>query len=223
MPGGGASNVRKSGLTGRAGFVHAIGSFAGESYDLDPNNLITWYEGGMDRLDLAGPSVATLRGAHGFTATVSGTMPLTPITYYWTVTDQAPTNHTHSNLSDPLSACRWTTTGTKTVHVLASNAVNSVQANMSVEVAALGLQMLGRQRIGSTNAVNTLLTGTSAGSTYQVRYCTNLAQGFWSNALPNGVSIPGLNGSTPWTDLGGPGRDLNTATPMFYRAVLPTP
>jgi hypothetical protein len=46
---------------------------------------------------------------------------------------------------------------------------------------------------------------------------------FWSNAIPNGVSITGQNGQTPWLDFGGSGRDVTTAIQLFYRVVLPVP
>jgi hypothetical protein len=101
--------------------------------------------------------------------------------------------------------------------------LGTAQANLSVDVQALDMAVLGRQWVGTTNAVSLLLEGTSDSSTYQVQYRTNLTQGYWSNAIPDGVSIPGQNGQTPWLDLGGPGRDVTTSTQLFYRVVLPLP
>ena len=221
-PGGGASNVRKAKL-GRADFVHATGVFAGEAYDDDFSNLIDWHKGSFSTFNLAGPTVATLGGSYDFTATATGDMPLTPITYSWTVTDQPSATHTHGNLTDTMPGRKWTTAGTKTVQVIASNALDSVQASMAVDVRALEMAILGRQWVGTTNAVNLLLKGTSAASTYQVQYRTNLTQGYWSNAIPEGGAVPGQNLQTPWLDLGGPARDVTTSTQLFYRVVLPVP
>jgi hypothetical protein len=117
----------------------------------------------------------------------------------------------------------WTTAGAKSVQVIASNILGTVQASLSVDAQPLEVAMTGRQWVGSTNAVSLLLKGTSTASTYQVQYRTNLTQGYWSNAIPDGASVTGQNGQTPWLDLGGPGRDVNTSTQLFYRVVLPVP
>ncbi len=221
-PGGGASNVRK-GKLGRADFVNATGAFAGELYDDDTFNLVDWHTGGLTRVSLAGPTTATLGGKYAYTATATGDIPLPPLTYYWTVTDHTPVTHSSSSLTDVLADRQWSTAGGKSVQVIVSNLLGTAQANLSVNVQPLDLAILGRQWVGATNAVNLLLKGTSAASTYQVQYRTNLTQGFWSNAIPDGVSIPGLNGQTAWQDLGGPGRNVTTATQLFYRVVLPSP
>lgn len=222
-PGGGASNVRKTVRAGSADFVHATGIFAGESYDNDSFSLIDWHTGGFTLASITGPTAATMGGEYDFTANVTGDLPLTPITYYWTVTGHTPVTHSHGNLTDPLADRKWTTPGTKSVQVTVSNLTGTAQANLSVEVQALDLAILGRQWVGPTNAVSLLLKGTSASSTYQVQYRTNLTQGYWSNAIPDGVSVPGLNGQTSWLDLGGPGRDVTTSTQLLYRVVLPMP
>ncbi len=221
--GRGSSNVTKSSATGRADFVHATGVFAGESYDDDTFNLINWHTGVASAVHLSGPTFATMGGQYDYTATVTGDVPLTPITYTWTITDQSPMVHLVNDVVDSALDRQWTTAGTKSVQVIISNILGTAQANLSVDVQALDLAVLGRQWVGPTNAVNLLLKGTSASSTYQVQYRTNLNDGYWSNAIPDGASILGANGQTLWLDLGGPGRDVNTSTQMFYRVVMPTP
>jgi hypothetical protein len=126
-------------------------------------------------------------------------------------------------VTDTWPDCQWTTPGTKTVRVTVTNAIDRVSASLSVDVQPLSMQILGRQWINGTNAVVAEIRGTSADSAYQVQYRTNLIASGWSNALPGGLTIPGSNSSTLWLDLGGPGRDVTTATQMFYRVVLPAP
>ena len=219
--GPGSTNVRKSLRAGGVDFVHATGVFAGEAYDDDPYNLVNWHDGGIVEVHLSGPVVATLHGKYNYSATVNGDLPATPITYSWTITDRSFVNHTHTNLTDALTSCDWTAAGNKVIQVVASNAYTTAQVTLNVDARALGLTLLGRQRIGSTNAVLLLLTGTSGASTYQLQYCTNLVSPLWGVATPIGVSITGLDHTTPLTDLGGPGRDVTTAPKLFYRAVLP--
>jgi hypothetical protein len=219
--GGVVSNVRKTSSIGSADFVHATGSFAGEAYDSDSFNLIDWHSGDLMSLSLAGPSVATLGGRYFFTATASGDVPLTPITYSWTMTDQSPATHCHDSLTDTVTNCAWVSSGSKTVMVNASNELGAVQADMSVDVQVLTLDdHVGFHWVGTTNAVDMVLQGTSSNSTYRVQYRTNMITGVWTNAAPGGLTVSGRNGSTPWTDMGGPARNVTTATTLFYRAVL---
>jgi hypothetical protein len=218
--GGGGSNVRKSNGAGRADFVRATGVFAGEAYDNDAGNLVNWHTGLFNQAVLSGPSVATLGGKYDFTVTATGDLPLTPVTYFWTLTDQSPATHSHSLLSDTMGSCKWLAAGAKTVHVVVSNACGTVQANLPVDVQKLGIDIVGRHWVGTTNAFDAVIRGSSASSSYQIQYRDSLTEGGWSDAVPNG-SIAGQDGSTPWTDVGGPGRNVNTNAQIFYRAVLP--
>ena len=219
--GGGASNVRKTTTLGSADFVHATGVFAGESYDDDTNNLVDWHTGSLAGLSLAGPTVATMGGAYDFTATATGDMPFTPITYRWTMTDQLPATHSHGNLTDSMPDCLWTTSGVKMVLVTASNELGMVQTNMAVDVQVLTMdEYVGFHWTGTTNAVDLMIEGTSSNSTYCVEYRTNMITGDWINAAPGGLIVQGLNGKTPWIDVGGPTRDVTTTTTLFYRARL---
>jgi hypothetical protein len=221
--GGTASNVRKSVAAGRADFVHATGIFAGEAYDNDVSNLVNWYTGNLTQVGITGPSVVTKGGTYQFTATAAGDSPLTPIYYFWTATDLASATHTQNGLTDIYPGCSWAGTGAKTVRVIASNALSVVQSTLQVDAQVLDMAVVGRRWVRAVNAVDTTILGTSASSTYQVQYRTNIASGVWYVADPDGVSIVGQNVSTPWTDMGGPGRNVTTNAQMFYRAVLLTP
>lgn len=218
--GGGASNVRKSNASGRADFVRATGVFAGEAYDNDAGNLVNWHTGAFNQAVLNGPSVATMGGKYEFTATASGDLPMTPITYFWTLTDLSPSTRSHDSLTDTMSSCKWLTPGAKTVHVVVSNACGTVQADLPVDVQELGMEIVGRHWVGTTNAIDAVIRGSSASSSYQIQYRNSLSEGGWSNAVPAG-NIDGQDGRTPWTDVGGPGRNVNTNAQIFYRAVLP--
>lgn len=218
--GGGASNVRKGSASGIAHFVHADGVFAGEGYDNDPLNLVNWHTGASSSLSLAGPSAATLGGTYDFTATLSGDMPLTPITYRWTVTDLSPATHTHNAFTDPMNGCVWSTAGTKTLLVTASNELGTVSGSLPVAVAVLAVDITGRHWVGTTNAVDLVILGTSSASTYRIQYRASLTAGAWADAAPDGLLIEGSDGSTPWVDMGGPGRDVTASSNMFYRALL---
>ena len=156
--GGGACNVRKSNASGSADFIRATGLFAGEAFDNDPNNRIGWLSGTLTQVSLNGPAVATMAGNYDFTATVTSDLPLTPISYFWTVTDQSTATHTHGNLSDKLPDCSWATAGAKTVHVTASNLLGTVEANLSVDVQALNMAIVGRRWDGTTNAVDAVMS-----------------------------------------------------------------
>ena len=221
--GGGASNVRKTVRLGRADFVRATGVFAGETYDDDSYNLIDWHSGVLSQVNLAGPTVVTKGGNYDFTATVTGDLPLTPIYYFWTATDLPSALHTQNGLTDTYTGCTWAGTGAKTVRVVASNALSVVQATLQVDAQVLDMDVIGRRWIQTVNAVEAVIRGTSASSTYQIQYRTNLSVGSWTNALPGGVNVPGQNGDTPWTDMGGPDRDVTIARQLFYRAVLLVP
>ena len=109
------------------------------------------------------------------------------------------------------------------MRVIASNALSVVQSTLQVDAQVLDMAVVGRRWVRAVNAVDTTILGTSASSTYQVQYRTNIASGVWYVADPDGVSIVGQNVSTPWTDMGGPGRNVTTNAQMFYRAVLLTP
>lgn len=221
--GSGASNVRKTVRLGRADFVRATGIFAGETYDDDPFNLIDWHSGVLSQVSLAGPTVVTKGGSYDFTATAMGDLPLTPIYYFWTATDLPAALHTQNGLTDTYTGRTWAGTGAKTVRVVASNALSVVQSTLQVDAQVLDMDVIGRRWIQTVNAVEAVIRGTSAASTYQIQYRTNLTVGSWADALPGGVNVPGQNGDTPWTDMGGPGRNVNTNALMFYRAVLLTP
>jgi hypothetical protein len=221
--GGGASNVRKSVAGGRADFVHATGVFAGEAYDNDASNLVNWFTGNLTQVGITGPSVVTKGGTYQFTANAAGDAPLMPITYYWTATDLTSATHTQNSLTDTYTGCTWAGTGAKTVRVIASNLVSVVQTTLQVDAQVLDMDVIGRRWIQTVNAVDTVIRGTSASSTYQVQYRTNIASGAWTVAYPDGASIVGQSGTTPWTDMGGPGRNVTTNSQLFYRAVLLTP
>ena len=113
--------------------------------------------------------------------------------------------------------------GAKALHVTASNELGVVQANRSVSVAILAMDIVGRHWVGPTNAVDLVIKGTSSGSTYRVQYRPGLSSGTWADADPDGLTVTGLDGNTPWVDMGGPGRDVTASRSMFYRALLLLP
>lgn len=218
-PGGGASNVRKGSVSGTVDFVHADGAFAGESYDDDPLNQVNWRSGTLTNLSLGGPSVVTRGGTGTFMATPLGDAPLTPITYTWDVTGNAGAAHTHS-LGADTNLCNWSTAGTKVVRVTASNETGTAMQQRSISVEDLTVGAIARSQIGGTNGVRLTVQGTGSGANYRVDFRPSLLTEDWVTAGPGGTNLPGTDHSTVWTDLGGPGRDVNTATSLFYRAVL---
>lgn len=219
-PGGGAVNVKKLSASGVADFVHADGAFAGESYDYDPLNLVTWRTGTLGTLAVNGPSVVTLGGQGGFTAVAGGDTPETPVAFIWEATDLSGITHAQTVLTDS-NACIWSLEGTKLIQVTASNELGTIVGQKSVSVETLSMGPAVRTRVGGTNVVQVTLIGTGGGANYRVEYRPLLSAGDWLPALPGGTNVPGSDHSTVWTDQGGPGRDINTVTSLFYRAVMP--
>jgi len=223
--GGGGSNARKLSDQGAVCFVHATGAFAGPAFENDPHNRVNWSNGNLASVAIDGPLTATLGGAYDFVAAPGGDTPLTPISYYWTATDQTPVLHRNSTAKDTLPACCWSTAGGKVVSVVASNDLGVVHGSVTVNVESLALEGPGRRLSAGTNVIDLFLNGTSDRSHYMIEYSFTLGAGSnkWITAAPGGISIPGANHQTPWTDVGGPGRDLNQATNLFYRARLLSP
>lgn len=219
-PGGGAVNVRKLSGRGVADFVHADGAFAGESFDDDPLNLVAWRSGVLTNLAVTGPAVVTCGGQGRFTAVVDGDTPEGPVSFTWQGTDLQGMTHAQSALTDS-NACSWAVEGPKLIQVTASNEMGVVvgQKSVSVEILSMGLPV--RTQVGGTNAVQLTLNGTGGGANYRVEYRPLLTVGDWLPAAPAGTNVPGSDHATVWTDLGGPGRDVNSATTLFYRVVLP--
>ncbi len=169
------------------------------------------------------PGFATRGGSLNLTATVSGEFPLTPITYRWSVTDNADTENTHHELTDTRSACLWNTIGRKSIYVSASNPLGSIKVQQDIEVAVLACDIIGRHWVKALKAVDLVLLGASAGATYRIEYRKSLNSGSWQSAAPDGVAVIGEDKQTPWTDLGGPDRDITNEPTLFYRAVLIQP
>lgn len=218
-PGGGASNVDKASRAGEVHFVAATGAFAGESYDNDPAELVSWHTGSLGGLSLDAPAVATMGLCYDALATATGDWPLTPLTYRWTVTDLASQTHEHDSLEDTRADCAWATSGAKLVAVSVSNELGVATAQQVVDVQVLSVDYVGRHWVGTTNAVDLAIVGTSADSIYRVQYRVGLTDGDWADAAPGGLAVPGTDGTTPWTDVGGPGRDVTSEPTLFYRAV----
>ena len=222
-PGGAtAANVRKEVNQGRLMFAGAYGAFAGESFDYDPFDRVDWHSGRLASVALAGPRVATRNGVHTYLSTVSGDLPVLPLTYYYQVTDQPGQSVTHNNLQDSLNLA-WTTRGAKTVTVTASNSLGKVSASLPVSVDDLKISQIVPGRAGGSNWLALTLTGTSTQSVYSVLWHTNAAGTNWIPAAASGLSIPGRDGETTWTDWGATNRNLNTLPNVFYRALLQAP
>lgn len=213
------SNVHKVSRGGTADFIAATGSFAGEAYDNDTYNLVNWHTGALGKLLLHAPAVATMGVQYAPSATVTDSRVLTPITYRWTITDHSPQIGTHEGLTDTRAGCSWTTLGNKLVKASASNELGVVTAQQTISVQVLQVDIVGRHWQGATNAVDLVILGTSADTTYRIQYRLDLNSGYWSNAAPDELAVPGQDGNTPWIDLGGPGRDVTTLPRLFYRAL----
>ena len=75
-------------------------------------------------------------------------------------------------------------------------------------------------RTDGSNWIALTLSGTSTQSVYGVEWTTNVAGASWLPAEVSGTSIPGQDWETSWTDWGGPSRDVNVLSNLFYRALL---
>ena len=219
-PGSGAVNVRKLSASGTVDFVHADGGFAGEAYDGDPLNLVSWRAGTLATVAVTGPSVVTRGGTGAFAAVADGDTPEMPLTFTWQVTDFPQTTHAQAVLADS-NSCSWSVEGAKLVQVTASNEMGVVAGQKSVSVETLSMGPVARVRSGVTNMVQLTLNGTGGGAFYRVEYRPLLTSGDWLPAVPGGTNVPGSDHATVWYDQGGPGRDVNSVTALFYRVVLP--
>ena len=80
-----------------------------------------------------GPISGIINNDYTFTATVLPANATTPVDYVWEASDQAPVVHT-GDLSDEISFA-WSSGGTKTITVTASNGLNSYSDSMTIEIA----------------------------------------------------------------------------------------
>ena len=153
----------------------------------------------------------TLDTPYNFIATVTSPAS-TPITYYWTATDHDPIEHESDSSSDPVQFT-WSTYGEKTINLTfesadggratlahAVNVTFFMDIDFVLDCPGLGWKLT--------------LSRTRADCTYEIHYTNSLLQNKWLMA----AVIPGENGSTVWTDCGGPGRNFDLLTQLFYRA-----
>ena len=84
---------------------------------------------------ITGPTSGVVQSSYLFTASVSPMTTTLPITYTWRATEKSPVTHTGVlSLSDVISFT-WSTTGTKTLHVTATNAVGPVTATRVITIS----------------------------------------------------------------------------------------
>jgi ELWxxDGT repeat protein len=89
--------------------------------------------GFLSRIDITGDQQGLTGVTYDFTAQVNPPSASTPVTYEWQATDEAGKTNT-GGLSDTVSFT-WTSPGTKTISVTASNQVNTVTAEFAIAIS----------------------------------------------------------------------------------------
>ncbi len=86
-------------------------------------------------VSISGPTAGTVNTSYVFTATVNPPTATQPITYLWQATGQSPMTHTNG-VSDT-AAFTWSTAGTQTITVTATNAAGMVSNTQTIAIAEL--------------------------------------------------------------------------------------
>jgi hypothetical protein len=89
---------------------------------------------------IQGPTTAQMGVASSFTAVVTPTTVIQPLTYVWQATDQRPITHTVTTITDTV-AFTWAGPGYKTVSVQVSNEVGTVARSFRVALFPVHLYM----------------------------------------------------------------------------------
>jgi uncharacterized repeat protein (TIGR01451 family)/CSLREA domain-containing protein len=90
----------------------------------------------LEKVTISGPGATAVGVSAKFVATVGPVTATQPIAYVWQATGMSPETHADGGISDTVSFA-WSTLGSKTVTVTASNITNTVQATRTIEIVVL--------------------------------------------------------------------------------------
>ena len=85
-------------------------------------------------VDITGPTTGTVHTDYTFNATVNPSTATTPITYTWQAAGQSQETHASKGLNDT-ATFNWSTPGTKTITVTATNADGTFTNNHAVTIS----------------------------------------------------------------------------------------
>lgn len=90
----------------------------------------------LEEVTISGPGATAAGVSAKFVAAVGPVTAAQPIAYVWQATGMSPETHADGGISDTVSFA-WSTLGSKTVTVTASNVTNTVQATHTIEIVVV--------------------------------------------------------------------------------------
>ncbi len=133
--------------------VSSLPAYADEDTVQRQKTLLGPESGPLTDVSISGPTTGDVGVGYGFTATVRPVSATMPIAYVWRTTDQSPVTDTGNRITGTV-VYTWTTPGTKTLVVTATNAVAAASTIFTVTITQ-----------GTTPPMMATLWGPKAGGT----------------------------------------------------------